>query len=90
MLNSTQILILSVVCIFAGVVLVILDKSESMAAILVAAGAGGFAKEIAAGNRRVREADERSRASSQKAQEALEATQTLLRRQPDQLDKPPL
>jgi hypothetical protein len=71
-LTSTHVLILSLACIAGGVVLLLFNKSEAMSSVLLLAGAGGFAKEIRATNARSRE-------SRAKAEEALEATQTLRR-----------
>lgn len=83
-MNSTHLLLLSLACIAAGVVLSLYER-ETLATVLVAAGAGGLVKEIRTAGQIANRATKDAQRANQRADEALEATQTLRR----DLLKPP-
>lgn len=55
LMTSTHVLVLSVACIAAGTVLLLFQRSEVIAGTLIAAGVGGFGKEVVDAKARARE-----------------------------------
>lgn len=52
--NSAHVLALSVACIAAGTLLLLFERSEAIAGTLIAAGVGGFSKEVVAAKAKAR------------------------------------
>jgi hypothetical protein len=74
MMTSAHVLTLSVACIAAGTVLLLFQRSETMAATLIAAGIAGFGKEVAGAKASAKK--EAARADAV-AQELFEKTGTV-------------
>lgn len=83
-MNSTHLLLLSLACLASGVVLSLYER-ETLANVLILAGAGGLVREIRSANQTATKATKEAHRANQRADEALEATQTLRR----DLLKPP-
>lgn len=74
MATSAHVLALSVACIAAGTLLLLFQRSEAMAATLIAAGIGGFGKEVADAKRAAKREAKRA---DDNANELFEKTGTL-------------